>query len=61
VDYEPIHAGTGGIAHITGRGIAPAIQGLVPGQIDLVFSDPIAALPQVRAGAMKTYGIVQRG
>jgi len=70
------HAGTGGIAHITGlffqketgtrfqfvpyRGIAPAIQDLVAGQIDLVFSDPIAALPQMRAGTIKTYGITTK-
>jgi hypothetical protein len=33
------------------RGAAPAIQDLVAGQIDTVISDPIAALPQVRAPA----------
>jgi tripartite-type tricarboxylate transporter receptor subunit TctC len=39
------------------RGAAPTIQDLVAGQIDLVFSDPIAALPQVRAGTIKAYGV----
>ena len=38
-------------------GAGPAIQDLVAGQIDLMFSDPIAALPQVRAGTIKAYGI----
>jgi tripartite-type tricarboxylate transporter receptor subunit TctC len=67
------HGGTGSIAHITGlfferetgtrfqfvpyRGLAPAIQDLVAGQIDLAISDPVAALPQVRAGTIKAYGV----
>jgi tripartite-type tricarboxylate transporter receptor subunit TctC len=67
------HGGTGSIAHITGlffqretgtrfqfvpyRGIAPAIQDLAGGQIDLAFSDPVASLPQVRAGMAKAYGV----
>jgi tripartite-type tricarboxylate transporter receptor subunit TctC len=41
-------------------GAAPAIQDLVAGQIDLVISDPVAALPQVRAGTIKAYGITAR-
>jgi tripartite-type tricarboxylate transporter receptor subunit TctC len=63
----------GGIGHITSlffqketgtrfqyvpyRGGAPAMQDLVAGQIDLAFSDPTVALPQVRAGTIKAYGI----
>jgi tripartite-type tricarboxylate transporter receptor subunit TctC len=39
------------------RGAAPAIQDLVAGQIDLVISDPVATLPQVRAGTIKAYGV----
>jgi tripartite-type tricarboxylate transporter receptor subunit TctC len=41
-------------------GAAPTIQDLVAGQIDLAFSDPIAALPQVRAGTIKAYGVTAR-
>jgi len=42
------------------RGGTPAIQDLVAGQIDLGFSDPTSALPLVRAGAIKAYGITTK-
>ena len=42
------------------RGATPAIQDLVAGQIDLGFPDPTAALPQVRAGTIKAYGITTK-
>ena len=42
------------------RGATPAIQDLVAGQVDLGFSDPTAALPQVRAGTIKAYGITTK-
>jgi tripartite-type tricarboxylate transporter receptor subunit TctC len=70
------HAGTGGTSHIAGvffqketgtrfqfvpyRGIAPAIQDVVAGQIDLAISDPVAALPQVNAGTIKAYGVTTK-
>jgi tripartite-type tricarboxylate transporter receptor subunit TctC len=70
------HAGTGSGGHIAGyffqretgtrfqlvpyRGAALAIQDLVAGQIDMVISDPIAALPQVRAGTIKAYGVTTK-
>jgi len=70
------HGGPGGVAHITGlflqreagtrfqfvpyRGGVPAIQDLVAGQIDLAITDPIAALPQVRAGTIKAYGVTAK-
>jgi tripartite-type tricarboxylate transporter receptor subunit TctC len=38
------------------RGVAPAIQDLVAGQIDLLFSTP-DALPLVRAGSIKAYAV----
>jgi tripartite-type tricarboxylate transporter receptor subunit TctC len=38
------------------RGVAPAIQDLVAGQIDLLFSAP-DALPLVRAGSVKVYAV----
>jgi tripartite-type tricarboxylate transporter receptor subunit TctC len=69
-------AGVGGITHVAGvffqretatrfqfvpyRGAAPAVQDLVAGQIDLVISDPIVALPQVRAGTIKAYGVTTK-
>jgi tripartite-type tricarboxylate transporter receptor subunit TctC len=68
--------GVGGITHVAGvffqretatrfqfvpyRGAAPAVQDLVAGQIDLVISDPIVALPQVRAGTIKAYGVTTK-
>jgi tripartite-type tricarboxylate transporter receptor subunit TctC len=70
------HGGTGGAPHIAGvffqretgtrfqfvpyRGAAPAIQDLVAGQIDMASTDPIAALPQVRAGTIKAYGVTTK-
>jgi tripartite-type tricarboxylate transporter receptor subunit TctC len=38
-------------------GAAPAIQDLVAGQIDMVMSDPVVSLPQVRAGTIKAFGV----
>jgi tripartite-type tricarboxylate transporter receptor subunit TctC len=68
--------GNGSIAHVIGvlfrnetgtrfqfvpyRGIAPAIQDLVAGQIDMAISDPVACMPQVRAGAIKAYGVTAK-
>ena len=59
-------AGQGSISHVCGlifqnatgtklqfvpyRGIAPAMQDIVAGQIDMIISDPVATLQQVRAG-----------
>jgi tripartite-type tricarboxylate transporter receptor subunit TctC len=70
------HTGTGGITHVAGvffqretgtrfqfvpyRGAAPAIQDLVAGHIDLVISDPVTALPQVRAGTIKAIGVTTK-
>jgi tripartite-type tricarboxylate transporter receptor subunit TctC len=70
------HGGTGGTGHIAGfffqretgarfqfvpsRGAASAIQDLVAGQIDMASTDPIAALPQVRAGTIKAYGVTTK-
>jgi tripartite-type tricarboxylate transporter receptor subunit TctC len=70
------HGGTGLGGHIAGfffqretgtrfqfvpyRGAAPAIQDLVAGQIDMAITDPIAALPQVRAGTIKAFGVTTK-
>jgi tripartite-type tricarboxylate transporter receptor subunit TctC len=42
------------------RGAAPRIQDLVAGQIDMSITDPIVALPQVRAGTIKAFGITTK-
>jgi tripartite-type tricarboxylate transporter receptor subunit TctC len=41
-------------------GAAPAIQDLVAGHIDMAIVDPIATLPQVRAGMIKAYGVTTK-
>ena len=68
--------GVGGPSHIGGllfekltgtqvqfvpyRGLAPAMQDLVAGQIDLVLPPPDIALPQVRAGKLKAYAVTAK-
>jgi tripartite-type tricarboxylate transporter receptor subunit TctC len=63
--------GTGGASHVaailfqkeTGtrfqfvpyRGLAPAMQDLVAGQIDMMIDNPATSLPQARAGTIKVY------
>jgi tripartite-type tricarboxylate transporter receptor subunit TctC len=42
------------------RGGGQATQDLVGGQIDLVFSDLITALPQIRAGSIKAYAVMAK-
>ena len=39
------------------RGMAPAMQDLVAGQIDMAIGDPTTAVPQLRAGAIKAYAV----
>jgi tripartite-type tricarboxylate transporter receptor subunit TctC len=67
------NAGQGSISHVCGllfqeatgtrvqfvpyRGTAPAMQDLVAGQIDLMISDPVTAMPQVRGGTIKIHGV----
>jgi tripartite-type tricarboxylate transporter receptor subunit TctC len=41
-------------------GAAPAIQDLVAGQIDMGIFDPVASMPQVRAGTIKAYGVTAK-
>ena len=66
-------AGQGSISHVCGlifqnatntklqfvpyRGIAPAMQDIVAGQIDLIISDPVATLQQSRAGNVQVYAV----
>jgi len=68
--------GNGSLAHVTGvlfrnetgtrfqfapyRGVALAIQDLVAGQIDMAITDPVASMPQVRAGTIKAFGVTTK-
>jgi len=65
--------GNGSVAHVVGaffqketgtrftfvpyRGLGPAMQDLVAGQIDIMFDTAANSLPQVRAGNVKVYAI----
>jgi tripartite-type tricarboxylate transporter receptor subunit TctC len=42
------------------RGLAPAMQDLLAGQIDLMFDNPATSLPQIRAGAIKGYAVMAK-
>jgi tripartite-type tricarboxylate transporter receptor subunit TctC len=42
------------------RGLGPAIQDLVSGQIDIMISFPANALPQVQAGIIKAYAVASK-
>src|SRR5262249_16775066 len=42
------------------RGVAPAMQDLVSGQIDMMLDRAASAAPQVRAGAVKAYAVTAR-
>ena len=45
------------IVHVPYRGSAPAMQDLVGGQIDLMFDNLPAALPQIRAGTVRALAV----
>jgi tripartite-type tricarboxylate transporter receptor subunit TctC len=42
------------------RGVAPAMQDLVSGQIDIKFDSPATSLSQVRAGTIRAYAITAK-
>jgi tripartite-type tricarboxylate transporter receptor subunit TctC len=49
---------TGARAQIVSyRGMAPAMQDLVAGQIDIAIGDPTTSVPQLRGGAIKAYAV----
>jgi tripartite-type tricarboxylate transporter receptor subunit TctC len=64
----PSHIGGVFFQNVTGtrfgfvpyRGIAPAMQDLVAGQIDILLPAPDVALPQVRAGKIKAFAITAK-
>lgn len=69
-------AGQGSISHVCGlifqqatgtqlqfvpyRGIAPAMQDIVAGNLDMIISDPVATLPQLRGGNVKVFAVCDR-
>jgi tripartite-type tricarboxylate transporter receptor subunit TctC len=42
------------------RGLAPAMQDLVAGRIDLLFDQPSDALPQIQGGNIKVYAVTAK-
>jgi len=46
------------ITHVPYKGIAPAVQDVIAGQIDGSFADFPLSLPQIRGGKVKSLGIV---
>jgi tripartite-type tricarboxylate transporter receptor subunit TctC len=42
------------------RGNSAAMQDLVAGQIDMMFTDPISSVPQLRAGTVKAYAVTAK-
>ena len=67
------HAGVGSISHVSGlvfnarfgfkptlvpyRGVAPAMQDLVAGQLDYMVDQSLNTIPQIKAGTIKVYAI----
>ena len=45
------------MTHVPYKGNAPAMNDVVAGHVDLIFSDPVAALPQIRSGKVRALGI----
>lgn len=48
------------VQYVPYRGLAPAMQDLAAGQIDLVLPPPDIALPLVRAGKIKAYAVTAK-
>ena len=69
-------SGVGSVGHIGGvffqnitgtqfqfvpyRGLGPAMQDLVAGNIDLIFDTPATSLPQVNAGTVRAYAVTAK-
>ena len=47
-------------AFVPYRGLAPAMQDLLAGQVDMVIDVPTSALPQVRNGNIKAYAVTAK-
>jgi tripartite-type tricarboxylate transporter receptor subunit TctC len=69
-------SGVGSVGHIAGvffekmtgtrlrfvpyRGLAPAMQDLMTGTVDLMFDTPATSLPQIRAGNTRAYAVTAK-
>jgi tripartite-type tricarboxylate transporter receptor subunit TctC len=42
------------------RGLAPAMQGLLVGEVDMMIDVPTSSLPQVRSGGIKAYATMDK-
>jgi tripartite-type tricarboxylate transporter receptor subunit TctC len=42
------------------RGLGPAMQDLIAGQVDLIFDSPVGSLPQISAGTVKAYAVMAK-
>jgi tripartite-type tricarboxylate transporter receptor subunit TctC len=45
------------MVHVPYRGGAPALQDVIAGQVQLMFSDPASAVPQAKAGRVRALGV----
>ena len=45
------------MAHIPYRGSGPALMDLMAGNVDMMFDNPLSAMPHVKAGKLKVLGI----
>jgi tripartite-type tricarboxylate transporter receptor subunit TctC len=45
------------MTHVPYKGSAPALTDVVGGHISLMFSDPVPALPQIKAGNLRALGV----
>ena len=45
------------MAHVAYKGSAPALNDVIGGHIQLLFSDPLPSLPQIKAGNVRALGV----
>lgn len=48
------------LLHVPYKGIPPALTDLMGGQVDILFTDGVSVLPQVKAGKVRALGITTR-
>ena len=48
------------MTHVPYRGTALAVEDLVAGQVTMVFADPVSALPQIQAGALRALAVTSK-